>query len=67
MLYDLTIFQKAYDFLLWVKPTVQRFAKVHKYSLGVQLNLSKVRPYSDLAIGETLVETLLSRNYTLTR
>ena len=37
MLYDLTIFQKAYDFLLWVKPTVQRFAKVHKYSLGVQL------------------------------
>ena len=37
MLYDLTIFQKAYDFFLWIKPTVQRFAKVHKYSLGVQL------------------------------
>lgn len=37
MLYDLKIFQKTYDFLLWIKPTVQKFAKVHKYSLGVQL------------------------------
>jgi len=37
MLYELKIFQKTYDFLLWVKPTVQRFAKVHKYSLGIQL------------------------------
>ncbi len=37
MLYDLTIFQKAYDFLLWIKPTVQRFTKVHKYSLGIEL------------------------------
>jgi hypothetical protein len=37
MLYDLKIFQKAYDFLIWTKSAVQRFAKVHKYSLGVQL------------------------------
>ena len=37
MLYDLKVFQKTYDFLLWLKPTVQRFAKVHKYSLGIQL------------------------------
>ncbi len=37
MLYDLKIFQKVYDFLLWVKPTVQRFSKVHKYSLGLEL------------------------------
>ena len=37
MLSDLKIFQKAYDFLLWIKPTVQRFTKVHKYSLGIQL------------------------------
>ncbi len=37
MLYDLKLFQKVYDFLLWIKPTVQRFAKVHKYSLGIQL------------------------------
>lgn len=37
MLQDLKIFQKTYDFLFWIKPTVQRFAKVHKYSLGLQL------------------------------
>ena len=37
MLQDLKIFQKAYDFLFWLKPTVQRFAKVHKYSLGAQI------------------------------
>ena len=37
MLCDLKIFQKVYDFQLWVKPTVQRFAKVHKYSLGLQI------------------------------
>ncbi len=37
MLYELKIFQKVYDFLVWVKPTVQRFSRVHKYSLGIQL------------------------------
>jgi len=37
MLYDLKVFQRVYDFLLWVKPTVQRFSRVHKYSLGIQL------------------------------
>jgi len=40
MVSDLIVFQKVYDFLLWVKPTVQRFQKVHKYSLGVQLENS---------------------------
>ena len=37
MLYDLKVFQKVYDFLLWTNPTIQRFAKVHKYGLGVEL------------------------------
>jgi len=37
MIDDLIVYQKTYDFLLWIKPTVQRFQKVHKYSLGVQL------------------------------
>jgi len=36
-IYDLIVFQKVYDFLFWLKPTVQRFAKVHKYSLGLDL------------------------------
>ena len=37
MLHNLKVYQKVYSFLLWIKPTVQRFAKVHKYSLGIQL------------------------------
>ncbi len=37
MLYDLKIYQKVYDFLLWTKPTVERFSKVHKYSLGIEI------------------------------
>lgn len=37
MLSELKIFQKTYDFLLWTKPVVQKLAKVHKYSLGIQL------------------------------
>jgi len=37
MVSDLNVFQKSYDFMFWLKPTVQRFAKVHKYSLGLQL------------------------------
>jgi hypothetical protein len=40
MIEELVVYQKVYDFLLWVKPTVQRFQKVHKYSLGVQLENS---------------------------
>lgn len=34
---NLKVFQKTYNFLLWVKHVVRRFAKVHKYSLGIQL------------------------------
>jgi len=43
MISDLVVFQKTYDFLLWVKPTVQRFAKVHKYSLGAELEKETVQ------------------------
>ena len=43
MLSDLKIFQKTYDFLLWLQPTVQRFAKVHKYSLGIQLENESIQ------------------------
>ncbi len=43
MISDLIVFQKTYDFLLWIKPTVQRFAKAHKYSLGVELEQETLR------------------------
>jgi hypothetical protein len=56
MLHDLTIFQKTYDFLLWVKPTVQRFQKMHKYSLGLQLETET------LELLKCIIRANLSRN-----
>jgi len=56
MLHDLIIFQKTYDFLLWVKPTVQRFQKMHKYSLGLQLETET------LELLKCIIRANLSRN-----
>lgn len=56
MLQDLTLFQKTYDFLLWVKPTVQRFQKSHKYSLGIQLE------NETLEMLKCIIRANLSRN-----
>ena len=43
MLHDLKIFQRTYDFLFWVKQIVPKFARVHKYSLGLQLESEVLR------------------------
>ena len=37
MLEEMIVYQKAYDLLFWIKPTVERFTRVHKYSLGLEL------------------------------
>ena len=37
MLEEMIVYQKAYDLLFWIKPAVERFARVHRYSLGVEL------------------------------
>ncbi|PJE65585.1 hypothetical protein COU91_00880 [Candidatus Saccharibacteria bacterium CG10_big_fil_rev_8_21_14_0_10_47_8] len=39
----LIVFRKTYDYLFWLKPSVERFTKVHKYSLGIELQASAVR------------------------
>ena len=31
------VYQKAFDFFVWQKSVVRHLAKVHKYSLGVQI------------------------------
>jgi hypothetical protein len=54
MIEELVVYQKVYDFLLWVKPTVQRFQKVHKYSLGVQLEKNQLQ-----LLGQIVVEVFL--------
>lgn len=33
----LVVFRKTYEYMFWLKPTVERFAKVHKYSLGAEM------------------------------
>ena len=31
------VYQKAFDFFIWQKSVVKRLARVHKYSLGIQI------------------------------
>lgn len=46
---DLIVYQKAYDLLLWIKPTVERFSKVHKYSIGLELEKSSIELLKSIA------------------
>ena len=39
----LIVFRKAWEYLFWLRPTVERFVKVHKYSLGIELQASALR------------------------
>ncbi len=39
----LIVFRKAYEYLFWLRPTVERFTRVHKYSLGNDLQASGLR------------------------
>lgn len=39
----LLVFHKVYEYLFWLRPTVERFTKVHKYSLGVEIQQSGLR------------------------
>ncbi len=42
MIDNLLVFQKTYDWLLWIKLATERFSKVHKYSLGQQLQIESI-------------------------
>lgn len=33
----LVVYQKAFDFFVWSRALIARFAKVHKYSLGIEI------------------------------
>ncbi|RJQ30781.1 diversity-generating retroelement protein Avd [Candidatus Parcubacteria bacterium] len=56
MVQDLTVFQKTYDFLLWLKPVAQKFAKAHKYGLGIEIENETVR------LLKKIIEANLSRS-----
>jgi len=68
----LIVFRKTYEYLFWLRPAVERFAKVHKYSLGAQLQTSALNllklvvkaNYSEVkvsVVGEALVEYEIQR------
>ena len=56
MIQDLIVFQKTYDFLLWLKPVAQKFAKAHKYGLGIEIENETV------GLLKKIIEANLSRN-----
>ena len=39
----LIVFRKTWEYLFWLRPTVERFTKVHKYSLGVEMQGSAMQ------------------------
>ena len=70
----LIVFQKSYQFLFWVRPTVERFSKVHKYSLGIEFEKVVLTMLSNIVranyaekkhefIAEALVDYELIRVY----
>lgn len=40
---ELIVFRKTYEYLLWLRPSVLRFAKVYRYSLGIETEQSALR------------------------
>jgi hypothetical protein len=40
---ELIVFRKTYEYLLWLRPGVARFAKVYRYSLGTETERSALR------------------------
>jgi hypothetical protein len=40
---DLIVFRKTYEYLLWLRPSVLRFVRVYRFSLGVEVEESGLR------------------------
>ena len=39
----LIVFRKIWEYLFWLRPTVARFSKMHKYSLGVEMEANAMK------------------------
>lgn len=50
----LIVYRKTYEYLFWLRPTVERFGRVHKYSLGVDMQRSVL----------ALLRAIVQANYT---
>lgn len=53
----LIVFRKVYEYLFWLRPTTERFTKIHKYSLGVEMQ----------ANGLQLLKCVIAANYAVDR
>lgn len=71
---DLIVFRKAYEYMFWLRPTVERFTRLHRYGLGAEMEQTALRllrhiivaNYSQAKaarIGQALVEFELLRIY----
>lgn len=47
------VYQKAFDFFVWQKSVAKHLAKVHKYSLGVQIENESLRLLRNIVIAVT--------------
>lgn len=45
---ELKVYQKAYDFNIYIRALVLRFARIHKYSLGVELESAMLHLVSNI-------------------
>ncbi|MHB9010636.1 MAG: four helix bundle protein [Ignavibacteriaceae bacterium] len=59
MLDDLILFQKAYDFFVWLFPIVGKFPKNQRFVLGQQLEILSLRLVEDIMYAQNMhMETL---------
>ena len=54
---DLIVYQKTFDYCRWQRSIVIRFAKVHKYSIGIELQKEGI------ALLKWIVRANVSRQY----
>lgn len=50
---ELLVYQKTIDFFVWERPVIRHLAKVHKYSLGIQIETRTLE----------LLERIIEANY----
>ncbi|MGD8373399.1 MAG: diversity-generating retroelement protein Avd [Candidatus Woesebacteria bacterium] len=71
---DLIVFRKMYEYLSWLRPSVERFARMHRYGLGNEMEQSALTVLRHIvsanfaadklpAIGRALVELEVLRIY----
>ena len=54
MLDDLTIYQKTYDFMLWLHPVVNKFPQNQKFVLGQRIELKILDLIHSMIVANTL-------------